>query len=244
VITAALLGSGEFEPWSDAVDRWLLERAANPDGPVLVSPAAAAHEGEASFTSWASKGLEHYARLGVPARTLPLRTREDAHRADVIELLETAAYVFFSGGNPYRLAELLRDTPLWAELRAAMADGMPYAGCSAGVACLTERTYDSEARDLDSVWKPGLGLVRGALFGPHWDIVDTWIPGASASIVASVPPGDVFVGLDEETAMVGRGRSWTVLGRQGIHVLRDGSWSTYRGGDAFELDLPVAAARP
>jgi hypothetical protein len=47
------------------------------------------------------------------------------------------------------------------------------------------------------------------------------------------------VGLDEDTAMVGDGRTWSVLGRQGVHVLRAGSWTTHRHGDRFELDLGV-----
>jgi hypothetical protein len=107
------------------------------------------------------------------------------------------------------------------------------------VACLTEVTYDSDTRDLESVWAPGIGFVRGTLFGPHWDIVDTWVPGARDFIVGSVRDGQVFVGLDEETAMVGDGRAWAVLGRQGVHVLREGSWSTFRAGDRFELEMPL-----
>lgn len=236
----ALLGSGEFDPWSEAVDRWLLERSSKPDGVVLVAPTAAAHEGEASFSAWGAKGLEHYAALGVLAEVLPLRTREDAYRDDVVARIGEAAFVFFSGGNPARLADIVRETPFWEALTAALSDGMPYAGCSAGVAFLTEETYDSDTRDFDGMWKPGIGFVRGTLFGPHWDIVDTWVPGASEFIVGSVRPGQIFVGLDEETAMVGDGRSWSVLGRQGVHVLLDGAWATHRQGDAFELPLPLA----
>jgi cyanophycinase len=235
----AFLGSGEFEPWSAPVDRWLLDRSRNPGGTVLVSPAAAAHEGEASFSAWGAKGLEHYSAMGVPAEVLPLRTREDAHREDVVRRLDDASLVYFSGGNPWRLAETLRDTPFWTALCAALSEGLPYAGCSAGVACLTERTYDSDTDDLERIWKPGLGFVERALFGPHWDIVDSWIPGAKEFIVSSVRDGEVFVGLEEDTAMVGDGRSWTAMGRQGIHVRRAGGWATFHAGDAFELDLPL-----
>ena len=232
-----LLGSGEFDPWSAPVEHWLLERSRNPGGVALVVPTAAAHEGEASFSAWGAKGMEHYASLDIPAEVLPLRTREDAHRDEVIGRLDDAAFVFFSGGNPARLAQVVRDTPFWAAIRAGLSSGLPYAGCSAGVACLTERTYDSETQDFEGMWKPGLGYVRQTLFGPHWDIVDTWVPGASEFIVSSVQDGQAFVGLDEETAMVGDGDRWTVLGNQGIHVRRDGEWATYRQGEAFELDL-------
>lgn len=238
-ISMALLGSGEFDPWSEPVDRWIVERSRNPGGNALIVPTAAAHEGEASFTSWGAKGLDHYGSLGLLAEVLPLRTREDAHREDVVRRLDDASVVFFSGGNPARLADVLRGTPFWTALTVALREGLPYAGCSAGVACLTESTYDSDTQDFDELWKPGLGFVRNAVFGPHWDIVDTWVPGASAFIVGSVRDGQVFIGLDEETAIVGDGREWTVLGLRGIHLLRDGAWTTFRDGDAFELELPL-----
>ncbi len=235
----ALLGSGEFDPWSAPVERWLLERSRNPDGVALVVPTAAAHEGEASFSAWGAKGLEHFASLDLAAEVLPLRTRDDAHRDEVIGRLDDASLVFFSGGNPARLAQVVRDTPFWAAICAGLSSGLPYAGCSAGVACLTETTYDSETQDFEGMWKPGLGFVRQTLFGPHWDIVDTWVPGASEFIVGSVRDGQVFVGLDEETAMVGDADEWRVIGRQGIHVLRGGEWATYREGDGFQLALPL-----
>jgi len=38
-------------------------------------------------------------------------------------------------------------------------------------------TYDAATDDFEQVFKPGLGLVKRILFGPHWDIVDTWIRG-------------------------------------------------------------------
>ncbi|MGH2819135.1 MAG: hypothetical protein ACRDJ5_00625, partial [Actinomycetota bacterium] len=75
----ALLGSGEFDPWSEPVERWLIERSRNPGGLALVVPAAAAHEGDGSFSAWGAKGLEHFAALGAPAEVLALKTREDAH---------------------------------------------------------------------------------------------------------------------------------------------------------------------
>ncbi len=238
-IAMALLGSGEFEPWSEPVERELLRRSRDPDGPVLVLPTAAAHEGDESFDAWAAKGLGHYREMGVAAEALPLKTREDAHRPDLVEALGRASMVFFSGGNPARLSEVLRGTPFWRALCAAVRDGLAYAGCSAGVACLTEVTFDSDATDFERVWAPGLGYASGILFGPHWDVVDTWIPGATEAIVRSVAPGQVFVGLDEETAMVGDGHRWTVMGRAGVHVLRDGAWEHHNPGGAFDLPLAL-----
>ena len=59
----ALLGSGEFEPWTEPVDRMLLE-AADGDASVALFPTASAPEGE-TYAGGADKGLRHYERLGI-----------------------------------------------------------------------------------------------------------------------------------------------------------------------------------
>jgi len=233
----ALLGSGEFEDWHDDVDAWLLERAGG-DGSVLILPTASAKEGDEVFDGWGRRGLDHYARLGIPAEVLPVRERQDAMREDLVALVHQASAVFFSGGNPWYLTRVLDGTPLWDGIQARMTDGLAYAGCSAGVACLSEKTYDSDTDDMDEVWQQGLGYTRsGILFAPHWDIVDTWIEGARSFIERSTPPGGVLVALDEDTAMAGDGSTWTVHGRQGIHVFREGSWTSHRADASFDLSL-------
>jgi cyanophycinase len=234
-----LLGAGEFDPWSEPVERWLLERARNAGGPVLILPTASAHEGEDTFQMWANKGLEHYRALGIPAELVAIRTRQDAGRPEIVGELEKAAMLFFSGGNPARLAQVLDGTPFWREAVAAIDDGLGYGGCSAGVAWLSETTFDSDAQSFDSVWAPGLGYVRDTVFAPHWDIVDEWIPGAKDFIIASVRPGHRLVAIDEDTALVGDGRSWRVMGRGGVHILEAGAWTIHRPGDSFDLELPI-----
>lgn len=232
----SLLGSGEFQPWSEAADRWLLGRAAG-DGSVLILPTASAPEGDEVFDRWASMGLEHFATLGVPAEVAPLKQRHDAEDPKVVELLDRASIAYFSGGNPAYLARTLEDTPFWARILERLVEGMGYAGCSAGVACLTETTFDSDTQSFADVYKPGLGLIPRTVFAPHWDIVESWIPGARDFILGSVPDGYVFVGLDEDTAMLGDGSSWEVAGKSGIHVRRGDGWELFRDGDRLELPL-------
>jgi cyanophycinase-like exopeptidase len=234
----ALLGAGEFEPWHDEVDAWLLERA-NGSGRVLILPTASAPEGDDVFDRWGAMGLAHYGRLGVEAEVLAMKTREDAERPELVDRLADASMVFFSGGNPWYLATVMRDTAFCHAMFERIDDGLAYAGCSAGVACLTERTFDSDTQDFEQVFKPGLGYVRRALFGPHWDIVDTWIPGATELIVSTVLDGEVFVGIDERTAMMGDGTDWRVAGVSRVHVRRDGAWTTHAGGATFELPLEI-----
>src|SRR5438067_1522082 len=83
-------------------------------------------------------------------------------------------------------------------------DGLAYAGCSAGVACLPEFAPDSDAEEIDEgVMRPGLGLVKGAWLMPHWDMLDVYVPGLTSFITSMVPQGTLLVTIDENTAMIG-----------------------------------------
>jgi cyanophycinase len=239
----ALLGAGEFEDWHTDVDRSLLDGR---DGRVLVLATAAAPEGEGVYQGWVDMGLAHYAAAGIEAAAPTLRTATDAHDPSIVAALDDAALVFFSGGNPAYLAQVLLDSPFWTRLQERVANGsLAYAGCSAGVACLSDPTFDSESDDVERVWAPGLGYFPTVLFGPHWDIVDTWIPGARAFIAAATPVGGCLVAIDERTALVGDGSRWTVHGAGGVYVHRDGTWvGEHRSGDAFILAMPLAGALP
>ena len=232
----SLLGSGEFQPWSEPVDRRLVAEA-DGDGRVLILPTASAPEGKDVFERWGSLGLAHFSRLDIPAEVLDLQSREDTNDPRLLARLDGASAVYFSGGNPAYLSATLAETDFLDALLKQLDRGMAYAGCSAGVACLNEITFDSDTTEMGEVWKPGLDLVPRSLFAPHWDIVDTWIPGARDFIIGSVSDGYTFVGLDEDTAMVGEGATWEVLGKSGIHVRTNGTWSTYRDGERFDLAL-------
>ncbi len=235
--TFALLGSGEFEPWSTEVDRWVLG-SADGDGRVLILPTASAREGDEVYEGWASKGLEHFASTGVPAEVVPIKTRDDAARPGFVERLEGASIVYFSGGNPAYLAATLIDTPFWSALRSAMGRGLAYIGCSAGVACLGDQAPDSEQRDFTKpIWKPGLGVFPGAWFGPHWDALDGYVPGLTDLIVSSIPAGETLLAIDEDTAVIGDGAGWSVVGAAGAHVYVGGSWTHHVSGSSFALAL-------
>jgi cyanophycinase-like exopeptidase len=232
-----LLGSGEFEPWSADVDRALLASATG-DGRVLILPAASAKEGDEIFDGWGSKGLAHFASMGVPAEVVPIKTRQDAARDDLVAKVEGASVAYFSGGNPAFLASVLADTPFWNALLGAMGRGLAYIGCSAGVACLGDHAPDSDARRFaDGFWEPGLGVFHRTWFGPHWDAIDGFVPGLSKFIVSSVPAGEALFAIDENTAAVGDGAEWSVMGVAGVHIYRDDAWAHHPAGTSFSLDL-------
>jgi len=153
--------------------------------------------------------------------------------------------VYFSGGNPAYLAGTLLGTAFWNALLMAMADGLAYGGCSAGVACLGDRAVDSRVRSfdqLDQLWQPGLGLFPKVFFGVHWDTIDNFAPGAKQLFIQAVPPGGRLLAVDEDTAVVGDGASWQVMGNGGAYLMENGAWQEFGSGDSFDAELsPVFA---
>jgi cyanophycinase len=237
-----LLGSGEFEPWAAEVDRWLLDHARTGSGRVLVVPVASAPEGDDVFDGWAQRGLAHYAALGVPAEVVPIKTREDADRRAFADAIDGASVVFFPGGNPAYLAAALRETRFLEAVLEAMDRGLAYGGCSAGVACLPELAPDGAAELGPELWRPGLGIFRGAMVAPHWDALDRYVPGLRDFVLRSVPTGCRLIGLDERTAMLGDGRTWSLVGSGGVHVFLDGAWEHHAEGGIMHLPLLPSTA--
>jgi cyanophycinase len=233
-----LLGSGEFEPWAEAVDRYLLERSTG-DGTVLILPAASAPEGDDVFDRWGDMGLTHYRSIGIPAAVVPLKTREDADRPELVDMLSLASMVFFSGGNPAYLAGILLGSRFWSALVEALDRGLAYGGCSAGVACLGAVAPDITALAASSrnIWRPGLRLFPNVYFSPHWDTLEQHVRGLQRFWISSVPAGDRLLAIDERTAVVGDGTDWTVVGSAGAHLMDAGRWTDHPADTSFRADL-------
>jgi cyanophycinase len=228
--TFLLMGSGEFEPWSEAVERAALDGR---DGYVAILPTASSAEGDEVFERWGRMGLEHYAAMGIEGRVVPVKTREDAEREDLAAELEGAAMVFFSGGKPQHLALTIHGTRTWRALLGALDAGAVYAGCSAGALVASQTRPGRPERGVKTGWVYGLGLVPHVSFGVHWDKVKV-IPGLRTFVMARTPKGSWFVGLEERTAILGDGRSWRVFGEGGAMVRHDGTTDVYRAGQVFE----------
>jgi cyanophycinase len=236
--TFAVFGSGEFLPWAVEVDRYALSLATSGDGSVVVIPTASAMEGDGVFADWARKGTAHYDSMGVESRASALKTRADAFDDDHIAQLEGASMFYFSGGNPAYLSDTLRGSPFWAAISKAVDNGAVIAGCSAGACFLGEVAPDPGANSLNpEKWSAeGLRIIPKTMFGPHWDMIETWIPGVQDFIQQNTPEDCRLVTLDENTAMVGDGTTWRVFGVGTVAIHRDGTSSgPFRAGDSVEF---------
>ncbi|HWF58137.1 MAG TPA: Type 1 glutamine amidotransferase-like domain-containing protein [Candidatus Dormibacteraeota bacterium] len=226
----ALVGSGEFTPATEEVDRALLE---GQRGRVVFLPTAAALEGDERIGYWVDLGRAHYQRLGVDATPLMVLDRGDADRTELAEQVEGAGLVYLSGGDPTHLAKTLVGTRVGAAITAAWLQGSAVAGCSAGAIALMETVPDIR-RGSPSV--PGLALVQRMIVLPHFDQIERWMPGAIRLARDATPPGVHLVGVDEDTAMVGGPQEWRVMGRQHAWVLTgDGEPQSYASGEVLSL---------
>jgi cyanophycinase-like exopeptidase len=224
----ALVGSGEFLPVMEDVDRLLLEGR---PGRVVVLPTAAAPEGAERIEYWAQLALDHYARIGVEAEPLLVLDRHDAERPDLAARIEGAGLVYLSGGDPTYLADTLRDSVVWRAIASAWESGTALAGCSAGAIALSAVVRDRWTTEAPP--RPALGVVRNLAVLPHFDRVRQRWPQFIESRSRGLPDGVTAVGVDEDTAIVatpersGGAKSsvgpWTVMGRQRAWVLREGA---------------------
>jgi cyanophycinase len=233
----ALVGSGEYLPVMDEVDRFLLAHSgAQARSPrVVCLPTAAGQEGQPSWGRWMQMGQQHFHKLGAEVSALPIIDRLSADDPQYDSVLESADLVYFSGGNPLYLFETLNGSRAWAALQKAWGRGAVYAGCSAGAMILGQEIPNFRAQALKSVH--AFGLLPARMIFPHFD---RWKLARAAllnSLRRRLQAGEVALCVDEQTALVGRLDSpeWTVLGRQTVSVITKAGVTVYKSGQQLLL---------
>jgi cyanophycinase len=233
--TIALVGSGEFTTAMDPVDRVLLLATGRDRPRVVVLPTASWPDGEETFRRWAAQGEAHFTALGAEVEPVLVRGAEDADDPAAIAAIGEADLVYMSGGKPGHLLDALEGGGLGAAVRAAHARGAVIAGCSAGAMVLAGHQLRSGGRafvQLPIGWRDALGLVPGTIVIPHYD---AFPEALSAAMVLAAPFGTVVLGIDEETALVGRGTAWQVHGRGRVTAWRGRHRERLREGDLVRL---------
>lgn len=232
--SVALVGSGEFLPAMAEIDAALLAATGRSRPRVVVLPTASWPDGEAVFERWATMGAEHFRALGAEVEPVRVRDRSDADDGAHAQAIGEADLIYLSGGKPGHLTRVLDGTLVEDALLRAHARGAILAGCSAGAMALAERHFEfRRGRMVWPIrWREGLGLVPNAAVVPHYD---AWPEPLSALIVMQARRGGAVVGIDEETALVGRGGAWQVHGRARVTVWRGRRRERFRAGDVFRL---------
>jgi len=213
----ALVGSGEYSPQMQEFEEKLLQGAIarGKENRFVQIPTASSHEGEVSRNKWQRLGREQAERIGCEWVYLPIHEREDAFAPDFIEAITGAGLIYFSGGDPHRIAEVFTGSPVWDAIVNSWQSGSSLAGCSAG-AMAFGGTIMGIRRSHHS---PGLGIVPGVEVIPHYDKMLGWLPERVTAFVLRPDATTALIGIDENTALVYTDK-WQSYGRGKIHLLR------------------------
>ncbi len=234
----ALLGSGEYLPVMDDVDRYLLANcgadAKSRKPRVVCLPTAAGQEGEKSISRWSKMGLEHFTQLGVDVQALPVIDAESANDLNHATAVGDADLIYFSGGSPSYLYRTMKDSLVWQAAQKAWARGAVYAGCSAGAMILGREMPDFRAAGIRST--AAFGILPIASVMPHFNAIPLFGKPLVATLRRRLLDGEIMIGIDEDTAVVGKlNEEWTVLGKSKVHVFTKDDSQSYIAGEKFSL---------
>lgn len=192
-----LIGGGE-KPRA-AMEK-LIELAGGKDAPIVVIPTASEEPDTQEY--YTNLFVKDYGSTDVVV--LPIKTREDANKPELVAAAKRARGIFFGGGDQVRIINALAGTPVLDALREAHRNGAVVGGTSAGLACQSAimitgegdfkviRTHAVEVMD-------GLGFVRSDV------IVDQhFIARQRQNRLISLileHPDHLGVGVDEDTAI-------------------------------------------
>ena len=229
----ALVGSGEYLPVMEDVDRYLLASLNVKTPQVVCIPAAAGQEGDESINRWSRMGLDHFKRLGANVQALRIIDKSSANDAQYESMLENADLIYFSGGNPQYLFETMQGSRAWTAMQKAWTSGAVYAGCSAGAMILSKRIPSFRlAGTLE-----GFGIVPAKFIIPHFDAIPgIWKPLVFA-LKGQLKKSERMIGVDENTALVGQlGGEWKVMGKSKVHVFTNKEQRSYENGQTLSLE--------
>lgn len=231
----SLVGSGEYLPVMENVDRHLL-KSLNLNGRkprVVCLPTAAGREGDSSVNRWSNMGIRHFTDLGAEVHAARIIDRDSANDPQWESLLEGADLIYFSGGDPGYLYETMKGSRAWRAAQRAWERGAIYAGCSAGAMILAKRMPSFRLAGTQE----GFGLIPATFIVPHFDAIPgIWKPVVLA-LQKQLKKGERMIGVDENTALVGRlGGEWTVMGQGKVHIFAPEGNMNFTSGQCLTFE--------
>jgi cyanophycinase len=219
-----LAGGAEFGGRMSEPDLRALELAGGLAAPVRILPAAAAPDHNQQRAG--GNGVRWFKSLGAKdVEVVYVIDRASAHDPSLAASLRTARLIYLLGGFPRHLGDTLADSPAWAAVLEAYADGAVLAGSSAGAMVLCEHYYDPYEGKL----LHGLNLVPNACVLPHHNRSGKrWAAQLTGRL-----PGAVLIGIDEGTGMIASGAEWTVSGAGAVTLYLGGQVRVHAPGESF-----------
>lgn len=212
------IGGAEDKLGSARVLRRFVNEAGGPGARLVVCPTASALGPEIT---------ELYDRLfrklgAVEVRIARPRDRRESDKQELVDLVDDATGVYFTGGNQMKLATTIRGTRFGDAVVAAYQNGVVVGGTSAGASVVSEHMVGYGTSGNSPKFRmvgsaQGLGLLPGAIVDQHFSQRDRF--GRLLNLVAGSP--DLLgIGLDEDTAIVVTDESdLEVVGRGSVFIV-------------------------
>ena len=213
----ALVGSGEYSLQMQEFETELLHSASaqGKKNTFVQIPTGSSHEGEDRRDFWRRRGQEQSDRIGSECLYLPIHEREDAFNPDYVDAIKDAGLIYFSGGDPHRIADVFRESPLWNEITDQWMTGTSLAGCSAGAMAFGGKIIGIRRSHVSE----GLNLLPDIEVIPHYDKFLGWLPDRVTAAIVRKDADATLLGIDEDTALVFTD-VWRKYGEGKVHVLR------------------------
>lgn len=213
--TLIIIGGGEDKEGDKVILRAVAERLR---GGKLVLATIASRSPDGYFEAY----RKAFADLGASELVeLYVEDRAETHDPEKLALLDGAGGVFFSGGDQLRISSQIGDTPIERRVREIWRAGGVLAGTSAGASVMSDtmmvRGASAETHRIGGLqMAPGLGLVRDVIIDQHF--AERGRIGRLLGAVAQ-SPRVLGLGVDEDTALIVKGDTFTVIGSGGVYVV-------------------------
>lgn len=231
----ALLGSGEYLPVMNDVDRYLLSAVHGRVPRVVCMPTAAGQEGAESVDYWLDLGTAHFKALGAEVTAARIVDRESANEPQWESALENADLIYFSGGKPNYLYETLHGSRAWGAAEKAWAHGAAYAGCSAGAMILAEQIPNVRSAVRTQPQK-AFQIFPAKFVFPHFDKMKGLWSTFLFGVRRKLAKGEFILGVDENTALVGKlAESWRVMGEGNVHMITHDREESFAAGEEISF---------
>ena len=165
----------------------------------------------------------------IPCVNLNFR-ESDIINQQKLDSLKNAKLIFITGGDQSLFMGIARNTPIQDAIEYAFEQGSLIGGTSAGAAVMSEIMITGEQANAaeyestyDKMWKgngiysQGLGLIQGAIIDQHFVVRSRYNRLFSAMCDY---PGNMGIGIDEETAILVENRNATVVGDSQVIVVQ------------------------
>ena len=211
------IGGGDKKVKSSTIMQRFVELSGGSRSRMVIIPTAS------QLDTAGERTRDVFQKLGVSEiEILDLETRADCNDPKLIEKLDNATGIFFTGGNQLRLATTIGGTDAAKSFRAGNARGIHIAGTSAGAAFVCEhmiaigKSGGTPKRGMASL-SPGLGLTNRVIVDQHFRERDRL--GRLLTALA-YNPFATGIGVDEDTAaFIGPDDVIEVFGSGGLTVV-------------------------